>query len=487
METVTCVYTTPSVSNRPKLTGTLAELQAGANNPGRANNAHSKSLELTHRAKVFNGGALLPGQPLKFVISPGAEYIEVDLIYGLFGRDNNGESTFITAETSHMELDSDTVISRNALFSAAATGTVGGITADPANRRINLSTTGDIRTLIGAQFGNDDKRLLPSVRVHRTLQSEKLLNNAGTSFKERGGEVSFTLENFASNAEKSSSIFHITRLKAWYPRSELAAQGATKDLTAAARAKGYEPFFFYISAHSETIAGEITAKTLNSLSNPADAYLRFIRGFKRAGTLNAGCGLADSQIDLPSIAAWKAFCTSANLSCNGVILNEISQMEGLETIARAGRAVPAWRNGKVGVAFDAPPDYSPPVALYTPEQVIRDSLTTAWSRAQADGIEAAFFNAADNYKLQSIRRPLAGAPKSVRKVNLWGVTSKSQAERETDLLLKSQTARTKIITFKIGPEGGLLEKGDRIIVSGAFFSPVSGRGLASYVKPEPKN
>lgn len=94
-------------------------------------------------------------------------------------------------------------------------------------------------------------------------------------------------------------------------------------------------------------------------SNPASIYRHVLQGNANARPL------ADARVDLAGLQAWHAQCAAAGREFNMVLDFPSTVLETLHSVAAAGRARPARRDGGTwGVVVDAP--QSVPVQHFTP-------------------------------------------------------------------------------------------------------------------------
>lgn len=178
-----------------------------------------------------------------------------------------------------------------------------------------------------------------------------------------------------------------------------------------------------------------------------------------------GPGLDDSRIDLAGLLTLDATWSARQDEFNGRFDAAQTFWECLTKIAGAGRAKPFMQGGIVRVARDGPATV--PVAMFSARNMRRGSLTVEYllhSSDTADAVEVAYYDR--NY--WSPRRVQAKLPDSTAakpaKVDLFGVTDRSQAYREGLYQAASNRYRRRIIKFGTEMEGFIPSFGDLITV-----------------------
>lgn len=226
--------------------------------------------------------------------------------------------------------------------------------------------------------------------------------------------------------------------------------------------------------------GAAWSVTRSPSSNPAALFRAYLLGWHDAdGRLLAGAGYAATLVDDVSLGAWYQFCAAYGhmLSCDLVFQQAVGAEEAIEIIARCGRAVPVWRGGKMGVAWED--EDRAPVRLIAPPSVIRDSFAIEWAAAEAaDEIAGRYNDAADDWQQREIRRSVPGmaVPAQTAVVDLRGITSAGGAARAVNLLAARQAYQRRRLSWAMGREGIALSRGDVCAISHDLVSGgVSGR------------
>jgi hypothetical protein len=208
-------------------------------------------------------------------------------------------------------------------------------------------------------------------------------------------------------------------------------------------------------------------------------YLLFARGYRVAGRLLWGAGLADADIDLDAIAAWRSWCATKSLGCNVQLDSSKSVWDVLQAIARCGRASPSWSTGRLGVLWDAAG--MPVVAVFGPSNIKKGSFEVVYgSEAAADEITLSYVDADADYKADTVRvaAPGVSAPVKPASIELWGCTNRDQAIRECRLQVAHQIYRTRQISWVTDMEGLVVTRGDVVSLSHDLTQwGVSGRLL----------
>ena len=218
--------------------------------------------------------------------------------------------------------------------------------------------------------------------------------------------------------------------------------------------------------------------------NPALWFLAIARGYYHptSGKLLAGAGLPDTQIDIPAIQAWAAFCQTNELWVSGILDTKMSVGEALNKIARVGRGSLSFGTGKLGVVWDAP--NLAPVAMFGPHNMLPNTFTINYTAEKtADEVIIRFFNADNDYKPDTLRVTVPGAVTTGQnpvEIDLWGVVYASQVAREANLIAAAQNWRRRRISWETDAEGLIVSRGDVVLLSHDLTSwAASGRIYAA--------
>lgn len=180
-----------------------------------------------------------------------------------------------------------------------------------------------------------------------------------------------------------------------------------------------------------------------------------------------GAGISESRIDMPMLLALDSIYASRGDYFDAVFDSKLTIWEALTQIARTGRAVPLLRSGVVTLIRDQ--QRLLPVALYTNRNIARGSLSIDYVTASddtPDGVEVTYFDAlAWNQKRVTAAVPGVTTPAKPAKVQMFGVTGATQAQREARYIAANSVYRRKFLKFTTEMEGYIPAYGDLIAVS----------------------
>jgi Putative phage tail protein len=176
-----------------------------------------------------------------------------------------------------------------------------------------------------------------------------------------------------------------------------------------------------------------------------------------------GYGMDFEAIDFEQIVRWSNYCDSNNLMLNAVLESPKNNMDLLIDIARVGRASPGWNFGKRSIVFFDKND--PVTSAYGMGNILAGSFNVSYKSIKStDEIVLNFLDADDFYSTKQVRAKVPGAigDTEVSTVTLWGVTSKSQAQREANLIAADQRFHSRTVSFSADIESTTLRRGDVI-------------------------
>lgn len=181
-----------------------------------------------------------------------------------------------------------------------------------------------------------------------------------------------------------------------------------------------------------------------------------------------GAGLELDRIDIEKIKEWAIFCDENGLECNFVHYEEETVHETLERIANLGRASVFYNQGKLSVVVED--KNQTPVTMFGNANIIANSFKVSYqSRSDVFAVEVEFFNKDLNYDSETIRVEVpfffGDQKKIVSKTTLRGVTSKSLAQREANLLAGRQFFQKRTYSWSSDHEGLLANRGDLVYLS----------------------
>ncbi len=206
---------------------------------------------------------------------------------------------------------------------------------------------------------------------------------------------------------------------------------------------------------------------LRDSSNPAWLFLFVCKGITIGSRLVFGMGLADAQIDYPSIRAWGAWCDTKGLTFNAVIdADSLANGELLDLLCLQGFASKTWVGGKLGVIYDQ--ENQPIVGVVNMANILAGSFRVTYITEKAvDEVVCTFLNAANGYAQEEVRKTLPGVtnPRRTERIELFGCTSQAQAGRFANLRAAALVYRRKFIEWEQDAEGMIIRRGDVVALS----------------------
>lgn len=179
-----------------------------------------------------------------------------------------------------------------------------------------------------------------------------------------------------------------------------------------------------------------------------------------------GAGLADARLDLPGLLALAAVWDSRGDRFDARFDSAITLWEALGKIANAGRARAFMQGGIVRVVRDAP--QSLPVAMFTAANIRRGTLNIDYavpSDTTPDCVDVGYFDETQ-WSPQRVMAVLPGGTQArPARLELFGVTGRSQAWREGLYHAAAHQRRRRTIRFDTEMDGLIPSLGDLIAVS----------------------
>lgn len=126
----------------------------------------------------------------------------------------------------------------------------------------------------------------------------------------------------------------------------------------------------------------------NVSSNPADIFRLVLQGPANK------MPVPDSQLDIPKIQDWWAFCVNQGFTYNAVIEDTRSVYNVISEVCAAGRAVPTWRDGKWSVIWD---NWTDPIVQHFTPRNSRDFKGDRIYKKMPHGLRVQFINALQGY------------------------------------------------------------------------------------------
>ena len=214
-------------------------------------------------------------------------------------------------------------------------------------------------------------------------------------------------------------------------------------------------------------------------SNPASAYLAFLRGFRIDGRLVAGLGLPDSRIDFDSIQSWHGFCETHELKFDFVGQDDRDDIEWLKLITQCGWASVDKQTGKYGVLYED--ETTPMTAIITPASVVTNTLSMTYDNNNlADEVIGDFVDNMSDFKINQLRRSVPGTtnPETPVTIELEGITNGEHVAQEINRTVAAQFYHIRVIQWEMElDEGSLINRGDVVGMSHGILGSGTGSRL----------
>ena len=199
--------------------------------------------------------------------------------------------------------------------------------------------------------------------------------------------------------------------------------------------------------------------TLEPTSNPAACYLGALRGnFLTKKVQN-------DRIDWPALQSFYEWCDTNGYECNGIISNGEQVFNILNKILQTSRANFYLKDGLYSLTHDIP--VTNPVALFTPKNS-RNFTAQKLFPTHIDGIDVTFDDASnewtpDNQIIYPYGHVETG-DETKQEMNMWGVTSFSQAVKISRYVLACNELRPEIYSLTVGLENFSIPLGSRCLI-----------------------
>ncbi len=482
--------------------------------------ANGKLALFPAQVDTVEGGALTYGNPIQRTSSVGATALAIDLTGSLYGLDANGATDLSVDIRCQYRKVGDTVWSAFPPVTASSSSDASSATTVVYGQASNYWSAGYYLDWGGTSvweqvdFGSTDPAEHYDGEVWATLgdptytwrwrpYSEIDLSDpyftdsapdptiitaandsgavgltSGTTKPLRiayridvpAGQYEVKVERLSPDETETSKVSQIVfaQLKSYVPD----ATDYTGQVRVALKIKAsgqlsgrVDQFSALASARCQAWDG-VSAWAQRETSNPAWWYLAFARGSFNGTARLWGAGLADARIDIESIKAFGAWCTSKSLSFNGVLDRSMSCQEVLEAIARCGRGSMSWGPGKLSVVWDAPNQAVS--AVYGMGNIIAQSMKIAYTTDKvADEVVVRFINPDLDWQQDEVRALVPGTVTSQRpvSVDLWGCTDRDMAGREANLIAADQYYHNAKLSFETDMEGFVNVRGDTILLA----------------------
>ena len=175
----------------------------------------------------------------------------------------------------------------------------------------------------------------------------------------------------------------------------------------------------------------------------------------------------DTVIDPPGLEALAAELATEGVEFNGVFDQNSTLWAAMTSIGQAARAVPIAQAGVYRLERDS--QKTVPTQLFTQRNIVKDSFSlehVGVLEETSDGVVCEYFDAAQDYRPQSVDCVLAGSSGiNLKRVKLLGVTDRDQAFNLGLYLAASNRYRRQLVTWETGTEGRIPGYGDLITLS----------------------
>jgi len=163
-------------------------------------------------------------------------------------------------------------------------------------------------------------------------------------------------------------------------------------------------------------------------SNPGAQILAYARGiYAPDGTLLAGMGLPDRQIDIEGLKAFMLHCAAGGFTYNHWVTDVRSHQQVLDVVALAGFGQVCWPRGRLSVAWAA--DEQPLSGVVNMATIKKGQFQVDYMLANtADGIEYSYLDAA-TWEAKTLRVPAPGVTTMLNPAQVTGegVTTEAHA------------------------------------------------------------
>jgi hypothetical protein len=179
-----------------------------------------------------------------------------------------------------------------------------------------------------------------------------------------------------------------------------------------------------------------------------------------------GAGLGLEQVDFQSFYAYDQLWASLGHTFDHVFKEPQTLDDALETVLKAGRAVPAPVGDRLTIVRDEPRGI--PRMMFTDYDIVRDSLTIDYTLADDDiayGIVGEYLDET-TFRLAEV----SSAPDGVTlakpaRVQLTGVQKRTQAAGLVRFMVGENQYRRVMVSWTARAEGRLLKRGDLVVLS----------------------
>jgi sulfur carrier protein ThiS len=178
---------------------------------------------------------------------------------------------------------------------------------------------------------------------------------------------------------------------------------------------------------------------------------------------NYGAGLPLEQVDFQSFYAYDQLWSGLGHTFDHVFKEPQTLDDALETILKAGRAMPAPVGDRLTIVRDEPRGL--PRMMFTDYDIVRDSLSIDYTLADddiADGIVGEYIDQTTFRLAEVSSAPTGTTLAKPARVQLLGVSKRSQAVGLVRFMAAENKNRRITVSWTARAEGRLLKRGDLV-------------------------
>jgi len=179
-----------------------------------------------------------------------------------------------------------------------------------------------------------------------------------------------------------------------------------------------------------------------------------------------GARLVDDRLDLATMGELAATLNARGDECNLIFDSQATIWDAMTTVARTGRMLPFVQGGILRFVRDQPE--SLPVAMFTPRNILRNSMVLSYSMPSeetADAIDVEYFDSTV-WKWKTVRAALPDSlAETVVKIKIPGITSRNQAWREGVYMAACNRYRRRFVSLSTEMDGFIPAMGDLVTVT----------------------
>ncbi len=179
-----------------------------------------------------------------------------------------------------------------------------------------------------------------------------------------------------------------------------------------------------------------------------------------------GAGLSLEQVDFQSFTAYANLWSSLGHTFDHVFKEPQTLDDALETVLKAGRAMPAPVGDRLTIVRDEPRGI--PRMMFTDYDIVKDSLTIDYTLADddiADGIIGEYVDESTMKLAEVLSSPDGTTLAKPARVQLTGVTKRTQAAGLVRFMAAENLHRRVTVSWTARAEGRLLKRGDLVVLS----------------------